>query len=423
MPDAPLAPSNGSKLGLILKRGAVLAVPALIIAGTFVGLSTTSAMAPKPEEKEDLVEALPVVATRAEATNVQLSVRSQGVVQARSQVVLSPEVTGRVSYVSPNFLAGGHFNRGDVLLRLDPTEFELRVVQAQANVAQAETTLAREQSEARNARVEADELGITDVSDLALRQPQVAEAQARLASAKAALSEAELQLSRTVIRAPFDGRIISRAVDRGAFVTTGSQLASIFSTDVVEIPISLTDNDLDVLDLAIGFEATANNPGPEVRLSAMVAGEIREWTGEIKRTASVFDADTRVLFAYVEVQDPFGAGADDGVPLATGLFVSAEIEGPSVERAVTIPRTALRGTDRVYVVENNETLHIREVEVRSSDRAKVVLASGLSAGEVVITSPVRSPAEGMTVRPVDNPSEAEANPAVLASVAESRREE
>lgn len=328
MAEAPIAESQGSKVGLFIKRALVFGVPALVVVGTAVGMTAMGALAPQPEKKEDVVEALPVVVAAAEATDLTLSVRSQGEVRARSEVTLSPEVSGRVSYVSPDFVAGGHFKRGDVLLRLDPRDFELRVVQAKANIAQAETQLAREQSEARNARIEADELGISDVSDLALREPQVAEATARLDSAKAALREAELQLAKTVIRAPFDGRMVSKSVGVGAYVGPGATLADIFSTDVVEIPIALTDRDLDVLDLPIGFEAGAGKTGPAVRLSAIIAGERHNWTGEIRRTASGFDPETRVLFAYVEVDDPFGAGADRGVPLATGLFVEASIDGP-----------------------------------------------------------------------------------------------
>lgn len=422
MSDAPLAPKQGSKFGLILKRALVFGVPVLVVLGTFATFSVMNAMAPTPEEKEDVVEALPVVVAKAEAVDVTLKVIAQGEVRARSEVVLSPEVSGRIAYVSPDFVAGGHFNRGDVLVRLDATDFELRVVQARASVAQAETALAREESEARNAEIEANELGIENVSDLALRQPQVAEAKARLESAKASLKEAEHQLSKTVIRAPFDGRIISKAVSRGAFVSAGTSLAEVFSTDVVEIPIALTDRDLGVLDLPIGFEAGNSHPGPEVQLSAIVAGEERRWTGEIKRTGSGFDPETRVLFAYVEVEDPFGAGADRGVPLATGLFVSAEIEGPTSDSLIAVPRTALRGKDTVYVVDNSETLSFRTVEVTSSDRARALISSGLSAGEAVITSPVRSPAEGMVVKPVDDPARA-SGAALMASTDSAKNEE
>lgn len=422
MADAHLSERQGSRAELWIKRTLGFGVPVLLIVGTVGGVMATSAMAPQPEEKEEVIEALPVVTAQAESVSVTLKVTSQGEVRARSEVTLSPEVSGRIAYASPNFLAGGHFDQGDVLVRLDPKDFELRVVQAQASVAQAETSLSREQSEARNARIEAEELGITDVSDLALREPQVAEAKARLESAKAGLREAELQLAKTVIRAPFDGRVIAKSVDRGAYVGPGTNLASIFSTDVVEVPIALTDRDLDILDLPIGFAASRDNPGTKVDLSAIVAGETRHWTGVIKRTASGFDPETRVLYAFVEVSDPFGAGADKGVPLATGLFVSAEIAGPTANQAISIPRTALRGTDTVYLVENGDTLRMQKVEVESSTRNGVIISAGLNPGDVIITSPVRSPADGMIVRPVDAP-ETSSDQALIASADNYKREE
>lgn len=415
MSDAQLAHSHGTKLGLWIKRGLVFGLPALVILGTVGGLVVQKSLAPKPEEKEDVIEALPVLTSAVRTEPLKLSVNSQGEVIARSQVQLASEVSGRISYVSPAFVDGGQFRKGDVLIQIDPTEYELKVVQAKASVAQASTGLQREQSEARSARFDAQELGLDNVSELAMREPQVAEAEANLASSKAALSEAELKLERTKVRAPFNGRIISRSTDRGAFVSTGAPLAEIFATDVVQIPIPLTDGDLNVLDLAIGYQASANDPGPEVRLSAVVGGQVHEWTGNIRRTASGFDPKTRVLFAYVEVDDPFGTGSDNGVPLATGLYVSAEIEGPTVQNALVIPRTALRGSDTVYLVENGDTLKFQKVGVSSSDRDRAVLASGVSVGDVLITSPVRSPADGMIVRPVEKSGNTIDESSVLAS--------
>ena len=261
------------------------------------------------------------------------------------------------------------------------------------------------------------------MSDLALREPQVAEAEARLASTIAALSEAELALERTKIRAPFTGRVKAKSVDVGAYITPGGMLGSIYSSDVVEVPLALTDADLAALDLGIGFEANASKPGPEVVLSAVVAGRSYDWKGRITRTDSRFDPDTRVLFAYAEVKDPYGAGASDGTPLANGLYVSAEIDGRPIENAVTIPRTALRGKDKVYVVSDVDTLEIRQVGVASSDRTEAVITEGLQAGETVVTSPVKSPATGMKVQPVDEADARRGQAAVVASAANTQLQE
>ncbi|MEO0465546.1 MAG: efflux RND transporter periplasmic adaptor subunit [Pseudomonadota bacterium] len=389
------------RLGLWIKRVIFLILPVLVLVGAVVGSIGMSAFSPEPEENEDVVEALPVLIAPAVTETVFLSVVSQGEVRPRTSVVLASEVGGRVALVSDTLLPGGAFRRGDLLVRVDPAEFSLRVTQAQANVAQAETALVQAQSEARTAQQDIADLGIDDVSDLALRRPQVAEAEARLASAEAALDEARLNLSRADVRAPFTGRVRSRTVNTGAYITPGAPLGEIFASDIVEIPVALTDRDLASLGLGIGFVATREVPGPTVTLTALVADRQHTWTGRVTRTDSSIDTETRVLFAYVEVEDPYGAASDNGVPLAVGLFVTAEIQGLTLPDSVVVPRTALRGDDRVFVAGEDDTLEIRPVTVVSSNRQRAVLSSGLLPGEKVITSPVRDAGNGMKINPVE----------------------
>ena len=395
---------KGGRVGLWIKRTIFLILPVLVLVGSVVGVVGMSAFSPQPEENEDVVEALPVLTAPAVSETVSLSVTSQGEVRPRTSVTLAAEVGGRISYVSDSLLPGGAFERGQLLVRVDPAEFSLRVTQAQANVAQAETTLMQAQSEARTAEQDIADLGIEDVSDLALRRPQVAEAEARLASARAALAEARLNLTRTEVRAPFTGRVRTRTVDLGAYITPGTPLGEIFASGIVEVPVALTDRDLATLGLGIGFVADEDNPGPAVTLSALVADGYHAWTGRITRTDSSIDTETRVLFAYVEVEDPYGAASDGGVPLAVGLFVNAEIEGLVLPNSVVIPRTALRGEDRVFVAAADDTLEIRPVTVASSTRERAVLTSGLAPGEIVITSPVRDAGNGMKIKAVDRES-------------------
>lgn len=398
---------SGSFMGRLIKRIVFIALPIIVVVGAVAGVGVMGALQPPPEEKEEVVEALSVTTTEVVLEPVKLKVMSQGEVTARAEVDLAPQINGRLEYVSPKFLPGSQFRRGDILFRLENRDFQLRVTQAEGAIAQARTALIREQSEADQARKDAEALGLTDVSDLALRRPQVAEAETRLQSAIASLEEAKLQLERTIIRAPFDGRVRSKTADVGAFVSPGMSLGRIYSSDVVDVPLPLTDADLASLGLGIGFQETASNPGPEVTLIATIAGEQHRWTGRISRTDSGYDSNTRVLFAYATVQDPYGAGADNGVPLANGLFVSAEMEGRQLVDTKVIPRTALRGKDKVYIAQDDDTLEIREVVVATSDRRRAVITEGITAGEIVITSPVRGAADGMKIKPVTTDSSTE----------------
>lgn len=384
-------------IGLAVKRMLVLGLPAVILVGA---LGTNVAMGiftPKPEENEQVIKATPVVVADAIAENVQLSVSAQGEARPLTQITLTSQVSGKINFVAPQFIEGGAFEAGDVLVSIEPAEYEFRVVQARANVAQARSRFASEEAETRIARKDWEELGQGEGSALARREPQMAEAEAALASARAQLREAELQLERTTIRAPFKGRAQTQFANIGQFVRPGDNLGDVFSTDVMEVALPLTDSNIGELGLSIGFRSDADNLGPEVILSALVGGTPRQWNGRIAHTDASYDRQTRVLFVYAQVDDPYGEGTDGGAPLAAGLFVNAEIQGRVIDDSVIIPRAALRGNDQVFVASDNDTLEIRQVTVASSDRTRAVLIGGLRPGEQVITSPVRGAAEGIEI--------------------------
>ena len=378
-------------------RALIFVLPVLVIGGAIGGFIAMSALKPKPEEKEDAVKAIPVLTAVAAQDDVTLKVNVQGEVQPRTEINMVPQVSGLITYMSPKFIEGGRFNKGDLLVRIDPAEFELRVTQARANVAQAETVVTREASEATIARQDWEELGRAgEPTPLTLRQPQMAEAKAQLASTEARLAEAELQLARTSLYAPFTGRVTMRHIDQGEFVTVGTKLGEVYATNVMDVRLPMTNEELRRAGLSLGFEATSKTPGIPVTLSANVAGQYSEWQGRIVRTDSRFDSQTRVLYAYVEVRDPFGAGASNGVPLAPGLFVNAAVDGQKLDNIIVIPRTALRGTDKVYVAKD-DTLSIKTVNVMSSNRNEAILGGGIEIGDAVITSPIRGVADGMKI--------------------------
>lgn len=387
------------KRKLFIWRLIVIVLPVLVILSAVGATVAMSAFAPEPEETEDPIKALPVLTKRAQLGSVTLQVKAQGEVQPRTEINVVNQVGGRITYMSPTFIEGGKFSKGDLLVRIDPAEYRLRVTQAKANVSQAETVLAREKSESEVARMDWEELGRGGTpTPLTLREPQMAEAAAQLEAAKAGLAEAELQLSRTELRAPFDGRVLERLVDSGEFVGLNTRLGRIYATNIMDVRLPLTQSDLRQTGLYLGYEKGGEDTVP-VTLSANVAGENATWAGIIARTDSRFDPQSRVLHVYAEVEQPFGS--ENKAPLAPGLFVEADIAGPKLENVILVPRTALRGEDEVYIANDDGTLSIKQVEVLSSDRNRVVIGSGLSAGERVVTSPIRGAAEGMKIEEVE----------------------
>lgn len=388
-------------VALWIGRTIVFILPILVIVAAIVGFIVMGLLKPPPEKKEEVIKAVPVLTATARSESLRLTALSQGEVLPRSELDLVPQISGKISYMAPGFIEGGRFKRGDILVRIDAAEYQLRVTQARARVAQSETSLAREQSEGAIAAEDWKDIGSGTATSLTLRQPQLAEANADLAAANAALEEAELLLSRATLYAPFTGRVTSRSVDRGEFVTAGAALGSIYGTDIMDVRLPLTNQDMAQTGLTLGYEAGDGTPDFPVTLMANIAGVDREWKGEIVRTDSRYDSQTRVLYAYVEVQDPFGTGASDGVPLAPGLFVSATIFGQNMTDAVIVPRAALRGNDQVYLANPDDTLTVQTVTVRASDRDRAVLSQGVTPGARVITSPVRGVATGMKIAVVD----------------------
>jgi len=343
----------------------------------------------KPEETRSPFTPLAVMADYAKRQDVRLTVTTQGEARPQTEIDLVPEVGGKIVYVSPNFIEGGIFKKGETLIRVDPSDYNVAVVRAQAAVAQAQQVLSREIAEGDIARQDYEELGRGEPSALALREPQKAQAEAALQAANADLDNARLQLSRTSVKAPFAGRVRSKASDMGQFVTPGSRLGRIFSTDIVEVRLPFTDADMAKVDLPIAFVAKTRDEATPVTLSSVIGGVRQEWTGYIMRTEATYDTQSRALFAIAEVFDPYGDGAsENGVPIAPGLFVDAEIQGKIFENAITIPRDGLRVNDEIYTVDNKGQAEIRKVTVIDSTHQRAVLSSGVEAGELVVLSPM-----------------------------------
>jgi len=377
------------------------AAPVLVLALGFGVVQIMSAAKPAPEKKEEEQRLVSLLYTEAREQAVHLAVGTQGEVRPHTEIDLTPQVAGRIVAISEKFAEGAGFEPGETLIQLDDADYRLALARAEAGVAAAEVVLlqARAAAAIKRQQWEAAKPG-RKPTPLQVNRPQVAEAEAELRSAKAELADAKLNLARTQIKLPFRGRVIRRDVGVGQYVTASTVLGRAFATDRVEVRLPLTDSQLLELDLPMGFVATEKNPGPRVTLSAQVGPQEHRWQGRIVRTQAAVDQQTRLIYAVAEVADPYGAGASDGVPLAVGLFVTAEAEGVRERRALVLPRDALRSADKVYVVDEDNRLDIRTVEVLSTSEDRVVIASGLADGERVVTSTVANAVDGMEVQPV-----------------------
>lgn len=373
-----------------------------IFVGGFVLITVMQLARPKIEPGETVEVAPAVFYVVAKAKPVTLDVKAQGEVRPRTDINLTAQVAGRVTVVADAFVDGGAFKKDDILLQIEDADFRAASAGARARMAQAEEALRREEAEASLAARDYEELGIEgEASDLALRKPQLAQARANFDAMRAEYDAANLNLARTKVRAPFDGRVRERIAGLGQYVAPGAQLGRIFSTDVAEIRLLLNDNDLAKLGLPIAFTGTDDTPGPIVKLSAAIAGTRHEWEARLARTDGAIDPTTRQIAATAVLDDPYGKGAANGTPLAMGLFVDAVIEGKPYEGAFELPRSALHGQDEVYIIADGDVLQKRIVNVVSTEREMILVAGGLREGDLVVSSPLRGASAGSKVTPTD----------------------
>lgn len=386
-------------------RKLIVVVGNVAVIVAFVALfAIMGALKPQPERQTPTQDLSVVFVQTVEYGEQNLKVYAQGEVQPKQQINLTPQVGGRITWVSDEFAEGGVFTKGEKLVQIEDADYRLAVTRAKAEVATALQALEIERAESALAKQDYLELSKSGLerdtpSALTLRGPQLARAEANYQASLANLEDAELALSRTQIRVPFTGRVRSINANLGQFVSPGSSLGTVFSTDVVEIRLPLTDEDLGRLGIPLAFNDKKN--GPEVALSTVVAGKQRSWTGRIVRVDAAIDATTRQIAAIAEVQDPYGKAAEEGgFPIAVGLYVDAIVAGPTVDRAAVIPRAALRSDNSVFIVDDEDKLVQVPVTIVATTSIGVIVSDGLEEGDRLVVSRVMDP-EGTVVRPLD----------------------
>lgn len=433
-----------------MKKSLKILLPLLVVAAGAVGAVLLVKAAPEAETVEPSTPPPLVRVIEVERRDLRLDVTTQGTVSPHTEATLVAQVGGRIVEVAPSFAEGGVFREGDVLVRIDPTDYELAVSQAGARVAQAETALARTEAEAAVAREEWEEIhaadggGSGEPNPLAVREPQLAEARAALESARAQLEQARVNLERTTVEAPFDGRVRAKEADVGQSVSPGTPLGRVFGTDYAEVRLPVPVAQLAYLDLDL---TGAMSDGPETALTADLAGARRTWPARIVRTAGAIDADTRMLGLVARVDRPYGnrpgePAAVAGAPLPMGLFVDATIAGRPAEDVIVLPRSALRerpeasgdrirgGRTRDPVAEGPEEgalgagsprqwahvlvvdpadgdgpdrLRFRRVRLLRLEGERALISEGLEEGERVAVSPMDAPVDGMAVQVTEDP--------------------
>ena len=360
-----------------------LLIVGILVGGIIASIAMSALREPpakKEAEKLDMLVEIQVL----EPMDANFSIQSQGTVRPRTETILSAEVSGTIVDISPKWMAGGVFEKGEVLMRVDPTNYTVAVDQAKALVKQRQIEFdGAEKLLSQGYRAESEH----------------ASAAAALASAQAELVRANRNLERTYVRLPYAGMVRSKEADLGQFVNPGTRIGVVFAMDYAEVRLPLTDQDLGFLDLpgAADIRDTGAGDGPEVELKTVTRGKSTSWMARIARTEGVVDEKSRVTYAVAMIADPYQLLGDDNV-LPMGTFVSATIVGTHRKGVYRVPRSALKGASELLFVDDEDTIQIRAVNIVRSDADYAYIEGGIEEGERIILTAVESPVSGMRVR-------------------------
>ena len=328
-------------------------------------------------------------------------VEGEGTVRPLDEIRLIPQVGGKVIFVSPALVNGGQFSKGDILLRIDPVDYQLALALAEAKVKDGESRLQIAREESAAAKEEwrinhpAGSKKNLDPPPLVAKEPQLAAARAMLEAYRADLKKARLNLERTTLNAPFDGRVIQENVGAGQFVSPGQVLATLYSTEAAEVVVPLEDPD--TFWFHIPGVSPGQGPGASVEVVAQITGRTVSFEGKVVRAEGQIDPKTRMIPVVIRVEKPYIKRP----PLAVGLFVTVRIKGKLLPESVLIPRASIHQDNMVWVMDRDGHLRFRKVNVARFQGTRALVRKGLKTGDRIVISPLESVTDGMTVRTVD----------------------
>ena len=336
-------------------------------------------------------------------TDIVPQILSYGLVEPRTRTTLVSQVGGRIVSISEQFRDGGFFNEGDSLMQIDPTDHQVDVDIALADVAQAEQALAEEHAQADQAKSDWKRLGASEsISPLVLRKPQLKAAQANVNSAKARLKQAQTNLERTSVKAPYSGRVLSTNVDLGQVVTNNTELGEVYATDMIEVRLPVKNEDLPLLNLPEYYrgQEQVSQDLPLVNIHSELAKD-ETWQAQLVRTAGSIDETSRQLYVVARIDDPFGEKAQGRFQLKIGQYVKAEINGANLNSAISIPNKAIYQGSYVYLFKDG-AVYRTPIEIRWQNQDTAVISKGITAGDQLVVSPLGQVTSGTLVKVSSN---------------------
>jgi len=391
-----------------MKRLISFFLPLLVLLAGIAVATVLIKTAPQTERKRPQTPPPTVEVMTLQSQSYQVRIPSSGTVVPVTTGSLVPEVSGRIVMVSDSFRNGGFFKAGEELLRIDPRDYQNAVTIARAELAQNKQLLIEEQARGRQAEADWRKLQLAGEPDpLVLRIPQRETVKAQLDAAEARLKQAELDLERTSIRAPYAGRVLNKLVAFGQFVSAGTPLAEIYASDSVEVRLPVSGEQLLLLELP---EQQQGEKGAEVEFIARIGTRQDRWRGRLVRSEGSIDTSSRQLFVVARIDNPYRP-QDGRVPLKIGQYLEAQILGRALPEVFVIPRKAVRGEQTVYLLDAEDRLRRRELELLWRDEQSLVASGPLQSGDQLSLTALPFAADGIRVQ-IAGENEANRKPAV-----------
>jgi len=380
-------------------------LPLLIVLLTVVVIRVITSTSPTSATRTQGSETqLTVEVQSVQQATFPITIKTNGIIQPRRQASIASQVAGTVTNVASAFISGGFFNAGDTLLSIDDRDYVIAVKIASATLIEARLSLTEEQAKSQQAQQDWLRLGRKgQPNELVLRKPQLASAHAAVASAQAQLEQAQLNLQRTEILAPYAGRVLTKHVDIGQFVTVGTALADIYATDHVEVRLPLNSQQQNYIKLPEPFKQSDIIHYPNVIVKTGSGNNANVWSGKLTRTESALDAKSRQLYTVATIKNPYGSAHSNKPPLKIGQFVSAEIEGLTLSNIFILPTTSVYEGDQVIIFKDGQ-LTRKNINVIWRDSHNTIADNGINAGELLVTTPLSTVVSGTEAKLASMPS-------------------
>lgn len=337
-------------------------------------------------------------------------VPGKGTVVPARQLELTPEVSGRLVWQSPNLVPGGLFKEKDEILKIDRGDYEAALKLKQSQREEANVSLKMEEGQEAIGKHGWEMLGkeieVTALSpELVLRKPQLNRARAAVEAAQKAVERAQYNLDRTKITAPFNAIIKEESVEKDQLVTPQTKVATLIGTDHFWVQVSLSVDELGWIDLP----DENGEGGTSARvIQELASGERIQKSGYVIRLLGDLDPLGRRARLLIEIDDPLGLkanGKGNSAPLLLGAYVRVEIEGRKLKHVFVLPSTTVHDGDRVWVMNGKDQLEVRKVDVVRRRAATVIVQDGIEPGDRIVVSRIPMPIPGMLLRTVENETE------------------